>query len=252
MPISARPILQTRGSEMIAEEIIPTEKPCDLSESQGKTLENIMKCIVKAIIPFKKAKLQPEIKPDPNEINLTQIFVEQIAFQLIAFTDIAVNSGYSDLFFGTKGISDFYFFHREQGKVNLPLFVVESKRLPAPDNKKLREKEYVIGDKKNGGIERYKKEIHGKNFDECGMVGFIEKYTPSYWLNLINSWIHELAKTDLGWSDNELLAIKENTDDYSYLFSIANRMKSDKNVALHHWWIICEHKSQYMNFSRQS
>jgi hypothetical protein len=228
---------------MIAEEIMPMEKPCDLSESDGKTLEYIKECIVRAIIPFKRARLQPDIKPKLNEIKLTQIFVEQIAFQLNAFSDIAVNTSYSDLFYGTKGIPDFYFYHPEEGRVSLPLFVVESKRLPAPTNKKLRKKEYVIGYKNNGGIERYKKEIHGKSLDECGIIGFIEKYSSSDWLNTINSWIQELAKTDLGWNDKEQLTIKENTDNYSYLISIAHKKQADKNVLLHHWWIICEKKS---------
>jgi hypothetical protein len=228
---------------MIAEEIIPSDKSAHLSESKGKVLECIKDCIKKAIVPFKKAKLQSDIAPGLNEIRLTQIFVEQIGFQLKAFNGIAVSCNYSDQFFGTKGISDFYFYHLEEGKTNLPLFVVESKRLPVPNQRKLREREYVLGHKTNGGIERYKKEIHGKNLDECGMLGFIEKNTRSYWLNKINNWILELAMENPEWNDNEQLAIKENSNDYSYLVSIAHRQITNTDVLLHHWWIICNNEN---------
>jgi len=223
---------------MIAEEIFQKTLPCELSESQGKTLECIKECIIKAIIPFKKAKLQRNINVRLNEKKMTQIFVEQVGFQLIPFSSIAVNCEYSDLFFGTKGISDFYFYNQEEGKTNLPLFVVEAKRLPAPNNKKVREKEYVVGCKDNGGVERYKKEIHGKQLDECGMIGFIEKYSQTYWLNIINKWIKDLAENECEWEDDELLTIKESEIDFAYLLSIAHRKISNKDVLLHHWWII--------------
>ena len=222
---------------MIAEEMRTTDKPADLSEAQGKTLDHIKFCITKAIIPFKNARMKSNIEKRLNEIKLTQIFVEQIGYQLNAFTGIAVNSGYSDLFYGTKGIPDFYFYILEEGKTNLPLFIVESKRLPTPGNKKLREKEYVFGNRK-GGIERYKKEIHGRKLNECGMIGFIEKYNSSYWLNIINLWIQDLSRSNPEWNSDEKLTMKVDTIDYSYLVSIAHREKSSKDVLLHHWWII--------------
>jgi hypothetical protein len=224
---------------MIAEELIYTDIPPELSVERGKTLKCIIYCITKAVIPFKKAKLQSGIKSKLNENKLTQIFVEQIRVQLAKFPGIAVNTSYSDLFFGTKGVPDFYFYILEEGKHNLPLLVVESKRLPAPNSKKIREKEYVLGHENNGGIERYKKEIHGKNLDECGMIGFIEKHTPSYWLEKINEWIIDLTKKNLEWSNDEILKIREDTIDYSYLVSTAKRKLSNNNVFLHHWWIAC-------------
>ena len=224
---------------MIAEEILQKTSLCELSESQGKTLECIKECIMKAIIPFKKAKLQRNINVRLNEKKMTQIFVEQVGFQLIPFSSIAVNCEYSDIFFGTKGISDFYFYHQEEGKTNLPLFIVEAKRLPAPSNKKIREKEYVIGCKDNGGIERYKKEIHGKNFDQCGMIGFIEKFSQTFWINIINKWINDLAKDGHEWKEDEQLIIRKNEVDFSYLVSIAHRKISGNDVLLHHWWIVC-------------
>ena len=72
----------------------------------------------------------------------------------------------------------FYFYEIEKGKTNVPLFVVEAKILPAPLPKK-REKEYVKGDKKNGGIERFKLEKHAKGLNQCGMVGFVQQNNQS-------------------------------------------------------------------------
>jgi hypothetical protein len=227
------------GSNMIAEEIATIDKPSELSDAEGKTLECIITCITKTLIYFKKARLQPDIKRNLNEINLTQIFVQLAEFQVRKFPDIGVNSQYSDIFFGTKGFPDFYFYKLEENRVHKPLFVVESKRLPAPKPRKKREKEYVIGYKDNGGIERFKKEIHGKNLDDCGMLGFIESGTSSLWLEKINLWITNLAETDRTWKVDEQLFMKDNAADYSYLVSTVY-ISSDKNVILHHWWIICE------------
>jgi hypothetical protein len=231
-----------RGSSVIAEEIVIEEKTSGLSEAEGKTLECIIACITKTITHFKRARLQPDIKQNLNETGLTQIFVEQAGVQVRKFPDINVNSQYSDIIFGTKGFPDFYFYKLEEGRVHRPLFVVESKRLPAPKPIKKREKEYVMGYKNNGGIERYKKEIHGKNLDNCGMLGFIESGTPLLWLERINSWIKSLAETSRIWKIDEQLTMKEQNADYSYLFSIVHINTSDKNTALHHWWIMCDKK----------
>jgi len=224
---------------MIADEITSIEKPCELSEAQGRTLECIKKCIVMAIIPFKKAKSERNMGLKLNEKKLTQILVHQIQFQLMKISSIIVNSEYSDVHFGTKGIPDFYFYYPADGKEYMPLFVVESKRLPVPNNIKKREKEYVLGNANNGGIERFKKEIHGKHFYNCGMIGFVEKFTSSYWLNMINTWIRNIAEIDPDWNDDEQLELLEDTDDYCHLMSIVRRKITGKNVLLYHWWIIC-------------
>ena len=171
-----------------------------------------------------------------EENDLTQIFVEQVDIQMAKiYSGIGVLNQYIDIFSESKGIPDFYFYVKEEGRTHTALFVVEAKRLPAP--KKTRE--YVIGSKNNGGIERYKKEIHGKNLADCGMLGFIEEYSCSYWLEQINRWIQYLAETDSMWNIDEQLVLEEGAADYSYLMSIVHKKTKNENTSLHHWWIIC-------------
>lgn len=220
---------------MIAEEYIEATNQSDISDNKGKTLSLILSSLQKSIIPFKKACKQENLVLPLNENKLTNIFVEQVEVHVKPLPTIGVKNQYSDLFFGTKGIPDFYFHKVEEGVVHEPLFVVESKIIPAP-KPLTREKEYVIGNNNNGGIERFKSEKHGKGLDECGMIGFMEKENFEYWLDKINSWIMELSETEATWSNDELLNSEANQAEYCYLKSAAytftrNRMK------LHHFWI---------------
>ena len=120
------------------------------------------------------------------------------------------------------------------GKPPVSIFSIECKRLPAPD--KRREKEYVIGDKNNGGIERYKTEKHGKNLNESGMLGFVEKKTFSFWQQCINTWILDLSVISNVWQADENLEAVENKEDFMLLKSLAHRT-SLKDICLHHLWI---------------
>jgi len=113
------------------------------------------------------------------------------------------------------------------------MFSVECKRLPSPQ--KAREKEYVIGDNNNGGIERYKTEKHGKGLYECGLLGFIEKENSKYWLKEINNWLENLSKVDKIWKQDEILSKIESKKDFYFLKSIAHRKKGDIN--LNHLWV---------------
>ena len=75
---------------------------------------------------------------------------------------------------------------------NRSFFSIEAKRLPTPGAG--REKEYVIGSKKNGGIERFKIGKHGSHLKHGGMIGFIQKNSVEYWNKKINEWILELTR----------------------------------------------------------
>ena len=98
-------------------------------------------------------------------------------------------------------------------------------------------KEYVIGHNKNGGIERYKTERHGKGLNECGILAFIEKEDSNYWLKEINHWITEEAKINITWKEDELINLHYGKEMYCYLESIAHR-KGIKDIILHHFWIV--------------
>ena len=69
-----------------------------------------------------------------------------------------------------------------------PFLVLEGKRLPAPSND--REREYVTGTKTvSGGIERFKKGLHGASLRQAGMIAYIQNDSSEVWFPRINSWI---------------------------------------------------------------
>lgn len=84
-------------------------------------------------------------------------------------------------------------------------FAIEAKRLPTPGQ--TREKEYVIGHERPcGGIERFKKEIHGKNLKYAAIIGYIQKGNSKQWLIKINDWIGELMSSNPTlWKHDDLL-----------------------------------------------
>ncbi len=205
----------------------------EISSDPGKTISIIIEAILAACTPYKKASTQSNLRLPLNENKLTQILVEQIEVKIKDQPAIGVKNQYSDIFLGTKGIPDFYFHTVEEGATHQPLFVVESKRLPSQTF----EKEYVIGETQNGGIERFKIEKHGKGLFQSGMVGFIEKYTPDYWIKIINDWIVELSKIDSNWFADEILIESENSDSCCYSTSQVKRI-SKEPLLIHHF-LVC-------------
>lgn len=219
---------------MIAEEFDSNYEPSS-SIPKGTTLNYILKTLKEAPVGFKKALTNTKLIKPLNENKLTQILVEQInAILLEGGIPILAQNQYSDVFYGSKGIPDFYFSKIEKGKINEPLFIVESKVLPAPPPKE-REREYVIGDKNNGGIERFKSEKHGKGLDECALIGFIEKNDHDHWLKTINSWITTLTASTTQWKTDEVISSIHLDKNFAYLNSIAHKKSSD--LKLHHFWI---------------
>jgi hypothetical protein len=225
---------------MIADEIKIIERPPELTDNEGETINHIKLSIINAIIPFKKSLIGLRNNKKFNENEMTEMFTQCVEYQIRRICDnISVNNQYYDIFFRTKGVPDFYFFICEETIEHPPLYVVEAKRLPSP-GKKLRKREYVIGGKNNGGIERYKSEKHGKGFCKSGMLGFVEKKTFLYWHETINSWIKDIAQVDNIWKDDEILNMANQNDHYCELYSVAHRNSGDTDIALCHWWIKCE------------
>jgi hypothetical protein len=227
---------------MLAEEKLSIDENPEITDGKDTIIDIIMSCIEKAIIPFKKVMRGQYNETSLNENELTQIFVHQVEPQMTKRCNfLAVDKQYYDTFFGTKGVSDFYFHISEEGVDHIPLYVVEAKRLPAPDNKKQREKEYVVGGKNNGGIERYKTEKHGNWLLKSGMIGFVEKDSFQNWLDRINGWIVDLSSANECWYDDEALIMKQDNIEYCYLLSIAHRKSKSNNMDLSHWWMnLCD------------
>lgn len=220
---------------MIAEEYHEQYQPSS-SIPKGTSVFHICSTIRKVPSNFRQALRNPKLEKPLNENKLTQILVEQInALLLEAQLPVLAQNQYSDIFFGTKGIPDFYFHKVEKGTTSEPLFVVEAKILPSPPPKD-REKEYVVGTKKNGGIERFKLEKHGKGLSLCGMIGFIETGDKDIWQNKINGWILDMAKVDSDWNTDEVLKELESDGNLIYLSSVAHTT-SLSDIILYHFWI---------------
>ena len=223
---------------MIAEENLTNEEERttpEISINRGTLTYSIINSL-KQSVPFFKSYITTHVsKKTLNEDELTQVFVEQLDIQLRKLNySFGVKNQYRDIYHGSSGFSDFYFHPIEEGKSTASIFSIESKRLPSPTSD--REKEYVIGTKKNGGVERYKIEKHGKGLSECGMLGFIEKENSVFWITKINKWINDLSKSDITWNKDEVVEELENHSEFVYLNSVAHRISSS-DILLHHFWI---------------
>lgn len=125
-----------------------------------------------------------------------------------------------------------------------PIFTLEAKRLPTPS--KIREKEYVVGTdskKASGGIERYKRNLHGIDTENSAIIGYIQKNDIDYWAAKINSWIDELSVigrySETDWSINDKL-----TNKVDILFNIISKYQSvnsrdyDGDIELTHYLVM--------------
>jgi hypothetical protein len=207
-----------------------------LTGAKNTTLKKILACMSAAVAPFKEACRQLNSPQPLNENKMTQIFVEQIEVQLKPVANIGVKNQYVDVFSGAKGIPDIYFHKVEEGRTHFPLFVVEAKCLPAHGNVAERKREYVIGSNGNGGIQRFKTEMHGRRLDNCGMVGFVKNETFQHWQTSINHWIMECSQSDKLWQKDEILNETEDAIDFMVLESTAYTI-SQRCVHLYHLWI---------------
>jgi len=126
-----------------------------------------------------------------------------------------------------------------------PFLVIECKRLPAPSSNP--EKEYVIGgnEKISGGIQRFKRGLHGANLDLVVMIGYVQEKSVRFWHRKINEWISELClkkvKDSCVWNDNEILDlicedVMEGKANYRSVHYRENSETSNQ-IKIHHLWI---------------
>ena len=117
--------------------------------------------------------------------------------------------------------------------INMELiYCIEAKRLPT--GKREREKEYVMGD--GGGIQRFKKNLHGMNrkgdlLERNGMIGYVQENDFEHWHTQINQWITD----EPTWSNTEMLQ-KVSFGTIAKLESTHERISKD-NLKLTHFWI---------------
>jgi hypothetical protein len=125
---------------------------------------------------------------------------------------------------------------------NAPILLGEAKRLPLP---KKRRREYVIGKKISGGIERFKREVHAKGHKISFMIGYVEKNDFKYWEKEINNWIKKLAlgkKTKNLWNSKDVLKkVTSNTNKIKCRL-ISNNKTINNNIKIHHFWVYIKYK----------
>ncbi|HBC38893.1 hypothetical protein [Limibacterium fermenti] len=220
---------------MIAEENLSNKSNHKVSISNTNIISLINRLMRRTVSNFKDYIVSDFYKKRKlNEDDFTQIYIEQAQILIRSYDyPFNINGQYRDITYQSKGFSDFYFYPNEQNISLASLFSVECKRLPSPE--KSREKEYVIGEKNNGGIERYKTEKHGKGLFNCGLLGFVENNDFDHWNTTINKWIYDLTKTTSDWKKDEVLSEIESNTDYCVLKSIAHRKEDD--ICLTHLWI---------------
>lgn len=120
---------------------------------------------------------------------------------------------------------------------NEAFFEIECKRLPTPGHN--RKKEYVIGHTKpTGGIERFKKDIHGKNLRYAAIIGYIQKKDANHWYLKINDWVNEriTAEPDF-WKDDDKLKKQTRLNGIDRFTSKNLRLKPDRIINLFHFWV---------------
>ncbi len=125
------------------------------------------------------------------------------------------------------------------GDLTNPIYTIEGKRLTTefPNNRK---KEYVLGNdenKKTGGIERFKHNLHGINLKHSALVGYVQRENSKYWFDKINNWIKELID-NIFWNETDLLI---NTCNFKYnklaIFISINKRIDNSDITLNHYFV---------------
>lgn len=122
-------------------------------------------------------------------------------------------------------------------------FSMEAKRLDKIS--KAREREYLVGhiEKKKyidcGGVERFKKGIHGQGLRYAGVIGYVQEYNFAYWHKTINSWIDELINkkipSPLKWSIEDKLVEEYKRPSTAKFKSQNSRPRG--SIFLFHLWV---------------
>ncbi len=118
---------------------------------------------------------------------------------------------------------------------------IECKRLPTPKDANRDHREYVVSDKKStGGIQRFKNRHHGSDHDGAVMIAYIQDDDIPHWIQSINRWIEELAKSaPADWEDADQLCLISHELDRGTcsLTSMHRRGASYEPIRLAHLWV---------------
>ncbi|MCP4136705.1 MAG: hypothetical protein GY754_37395 [bacterium] len=123
-----------------------------------------------------------------------------------------------------------------RNQTSIPIIEFEAKRFS--DSSK--NKEYVCG--LRGGIERFKRGHHSPHLKVCGMFGYVQNRTSSYWIEKVNNWIKELSENNvdptIDWTDSKEYLIKvDSFPQVQKLFSSHFRKLPEDRILLWHYLI---------------
>ena len=187
--------------------------------------DNIIKFIGETLVDFKPSE------PLKKETRLTQTLVRLLVSKKHPIWIFDKENIYSD----SSSSEDIAV--SLESNLEDAFFVIEAKRLDSTFPKS-RKKEYIIGSK--GGIERFKRDKHGRGLTHAGMIGYVQTDDFDSWMSKINSWIDEEIKTltssELTWIVDDKLIEQNKTLKTAKYTSIHNRISKIK-INLTHLWI---------------
>lgn len=174
-----------------------------------------------------------KLKATDNEDFKNQILTETFNYLGTTNENIWIGVGKENISKSKQGREDIYFYLNDDS--NTRIFFIEGKRLPKYKTKT--KQEYVVGANSfgnpSGGIERFKKGIHGAP-DRIlinGLIAYIENESIEYWLDNINCTIRD------NFNSSEIIVKK---DGYNNEFLSIHKFESESiksDLTLHHFWI---------------
>lgn len=202
----------------------------------------------KAVIDFMKsncaefAGLYRKIKPETGLSQQFVIFMNQKASLFMFHSEYSEDVTRGDSPKADMGV----IIRAKEYYTDKAFLLIEAKRLDS-SIVRAREKEYVVGrieDRRyldTGGIERFKKNIHGKTAAKyAAMIGYMQSDSFAEWLNKINGWINEQIKTpiscELKWEKRDRLVKQDESGVYAEYKSVHSRI-TGTDIVLFHLWI---------------
>ena len=139
-------------------------------------------------------------------------------------------------YIGSNRSSDLSVISAERYATKEPIYVIEAKRLPTPGSG--REKEYVKGN--SGGIERFKRGLHGAKLTASAMIGYIQANDFIHWHRLVNSWISELVSEldqSIKWENSEFLTQIGYIESNVFKLRSVHGKLDNTSIDLSHYWL---------------
>lgn len=211
--------------------------------SPNTQYNSVVELITLSLPLFAASALKDGIKNENGLNSLLTLFISKVARQK-TLPFIAHHQSMEDMTRGDSPSPDIGIHLDVSDDAEPPpkITVFEGKRLSTCIGPK-RRREYVVGHNEKGkhvpcgGIERFKLSIHGREFKQAGMIGYVQEGTPEGWRDKINTWISELSGQhhDLPWLVQEQLTPLTTEGQVTGCSSVVCRGGS--NLHLTHFWI---------------